>query len=391
MEQFETIFQILKASLWGTVFTGNVTENDYLEMQKHAITPLVANKLDDFEMAPALKKRWKEDILRHVSYGVQYRYCQSHLSISVPYVILKGTSSAQYYPYPELRTLGDIDLMPSRTDFEVVCNELINDGFVEITSKEKEERGRHRCFKKLGILIEVHAFFAVLLDPEKAKLLDDLILDNLTPSHLLPDEINGLVLLEHIYQHLEAGLGLRQILDWMMYVDKCLTDEKWLVFKQLARNVGLEKLAIAITRMCEIYLGLAERQWCNKAKDDECRQLMEYVMECGNFGNKMHSEEDISKNVFTLASTPKATFRLLQERGQQNWKAVRKCSFLKYFAWIYQAGRYGFRGLRRKGAVSKIKNEYFAAKKRRTLFEALDVKQGSKGMIFYINGKYIKK
>ena len=49
---------------------------------------------------------------------------------------------------------------------------------------------------------------------------------------MFPPLENGLVLLGHINQHLEEGLGLRQILDWALYVDKALDDDAW----EMGRN-----------------------------------------------------------------------------------------------------------------------------------------------------------
>ena len=94
------------------------------------------------------------------------------------------------------------------------------------------------------------------------------------------------MILEHISQHLENGLGLRQIIDWMMFVHKCLPDENWPEFQVLASNIGMETLAIVMTRMCELHLGLPERMWCKSADNELCGQLMDYILACGNFGEK---------------------------------------------------------------------------------------------------------
>ena len=62
--------------------------------------------------------------------------------------------------------------------------------------------------------------------------------------------INGLVLLDHVRYHLQGGLGIRQIIDWMMFVHANLNDETWETgFAQLARGAGLETLAVTMTSM----------------------------------------------------------------------------------------------------------------------------------------------
>ncbi|MBR0512934.1 MAG: nucleotidyltransferase family protein [Clostridia bacterium] len=384
------MLDLLKASLWGTE-SAIASREDYSEMKAHAIAALPANVLPWTSMDPELRTEWKKTIMQQLISYNQYLYEQENLPITFPYVILKGTSAAKYYPHPEYRKMGDIDIMTRREDYENACSELIKYGFVEHINKEEEDFGRHRGFSKNGVEVEVHAFFALLNEPKQAEYLDDLIIENITPSHELPDLVNGLVLLEHIAQHMEGGLGLRQIIDWMMFVDKCLSDEKeWSNFRMMAQRIGLEKLTEVVTRMCEMFLGLEEHTWCRNVDEKSCKGLMDFVLSCGNFGIKLVDKIGPGANVLSYARTPFAFIHLLQERGLVNWKTAQKHAVLRPFAWLYQIGRYLNKGLGRKNAISELKGEYVAAKERVALFDALGVKQSSKGLAVYRNGKYQK-
>ena len=53
-------------------------------------------------------------------------------------VILKGTSAAQYYPYPEYRTMGDIDIMTRREDYDIACKQLMDNGYTMLKEIYKE-------------------------------------------------------------------------------------------------------------------------------------------------------------------------------------------------------------------------------------------------------------
>ena len=238
-------------------------------MKQHAIASLPMPYLSELAMSPELRKEWKLYILQQVSYYTKSNYEQDNLPISVPYVILKGSSAAQYYPYPECRIMGDIDIMTSREDYDTACRQLLDNGYHIVEDIYKET-----TLEKNGICIDMHRQFASLNNPDHVKFFDDLIIENISSTHVLPEMINGLVLLEHINQHLESGLGLRQIIDWMMFADKCLPDEKWLEFYELAKKIELDKLAIVCTRMCEIYLGLSHREWCASADTNLCEQLI---------------------------------------------------------------------------------------------------------------------
>lgn len=384
------IFELIKLSLWGE---GQPTagEAEFEEMKSQAIAGLPAGVLSSLDLASELAAQWRRCILQQVAYFAYSRHVQTHLPLDLPYVILKGTSAAQYYPHPEYRMMGDIDIMTLREDYERACGIMLRSGWRETTSQSDLAEGRHRSFMHQGVIVEIHVYFASMNDAQKAKAFDDLIIDGINASHALPDLINGLVLIEHVNQHLEHGIGLRQIIDWMMFVDRCIRDDNWSEFLSMAEKTGLDRLAIVCTRMCEMYLGLQHHTWCADADPTLCEQLMDYVMACGNFGNKMTSDKAVSENAIAYASTPKAFFSLLQKRGLENWKAAKKCSFLMPFAWIYQGFRYVSRGIKRDSAVSKLKEEYAAARKRNEMFDALGVKIRTKGLAVYRNGKYVKE
>ena len=379
------IADLIKKSLWGSGFVV-ADQKIYSEMKLHAIAGLPASCLSSLSLSPELEREWRQYILQQITYNIQCNNVQSVLPISVPYIVLKGTSAAQYYPHPEFRTMGDIDIMTRREDFDYACKQLVDNGYHIVTDVDKEVN-----LYKNGICIDLHRQFASMNNVDYVKFLDDLIMSNITRSHVLPDPINGLVLLSHVNQHLEGGLGLRQIIDWMMFVDKCLPDEKWPEFFDLSKKIGLDKLAIVCTRMCELYLGLPRRQWCANADEALCEQLMDYVLSCGNFGNKRTSDTVISENVFSYMNTPGRFLKLLQSRGLVNWKAVEKHKFLRPFAWVYQLLRYTIKGLKRDNSVFRVMDEYTAAKEKAAMFDKLGVKTAAKGLVRYKDGKYTKE
>ena len=376
------MLSIIKSSLWNTS-ADIADEHIYNEMKKHALIALPANILSTIEMPIELRQKWEQDILRQISYYCNYMYIQNSLPVTVPYVILKGTSAAQYYPYPKFRTMGDVDIITKRDDYDCACKQLLDFGFIELTGNAERDRGRHRSFKKSKYIVEVHAFFSSMNDVNKAQFFDDLVIDNINDSHVLPDMINGLVLIEHINQHMEEGLGLRQIIDWMMFVDKCLPDEKWVEFQKYARKTGLESLAIAVTRMCELYLGLSKHEWCSAADEELCSELMDYIMECGNFGKSVDLNQKIAVSRAIELKHPIRLIKELQVRGVSNWEAARN-PVLRPFAWIWQ-------GLQFSKSSREVIEQYRRANKLDTMFNTLGVRRSKVGMVYYKDGEYFKK
>lgn len=369
---------LIRASLWDEQVSGlTVGWDEIEELGKHTIIAIPAPILSELSIAADIRNNWKRVIINQVSCFTKYQHEQANLPITVPYLVLKGMAAAKYYSHPEYRTMGDIDILTRKEDYETACAMLLGNGYQEMTQENEEDFGRHRSFTRSGIVIEVHAYFALLRDPKKGELLDKILVENMNGTHYLPDLPNGLSLLDHINQHMAGGLGLRQIIDWMLFVNKCLPDEKWPEFQEMARMVGLETLAITTTRMCELYLGLPERKWCAKADKALCQELMEYVLACGNFGNKRGGENSQGEGFFAYVKSIGTFFHLLHMRGMVNWPAAKRHVWLRPFAWIYQFFRYLVKGLGRDKAVFKLKKEYAAAKKKNNLLDRLEVRRDS--------------
>lgn len=381
------MLELIKLSLWNNAdLNMSVSEEDYDDMKMHAILALPAKHLSHLGLSPQLKAKWRDDILQQMSFYTKNADAQYNLPVTVPYTVLKGSTAAQYYPCPEYRTMGDIDIITHMEDFDTAYQQLLEGGYQVI----KEER-REIAFGKDGVVVELHRQFAALNNIEQSKFLDDLIIENINPTHILPDLVNGLVLLEHISQHLEYGLGLRQIIDWMMFADKCIEGEKWDQYLDLTDKIGLKTLTVTVAGICETYLGYKPRNFIVDKDDELCRQLMSYILSNGDFGCKLTADADTSIKIFSNVKTPKMAFRLLQEQGLLNWKAANKYKALRAFAWLYQLCRYISRGLKRERAITKIREEYSAGKKWNAMFDRLGIKRAAKGIAIYKDGKYVKK
>lgn len=372
---------LIKQSLWN-IGACKVDEAIFNEMKLQAIVALSAPILNRLEMKNELLEKWKMEVIYNVTYFYKCKAMEDSIPITVPYAVLKGSSAAQYYPHPEYRTMGDIDIITSLDNYNLACDMLLKNGFQEIVGSEDIHYTRHREFKKNGIEIEIHKSFSKMNDLEAEKRLDDLIIRNINASHKLPDLINGLVLIQHINQHLENGLGFRQIIDWMMYVNECLPDEKWVSFQPLVKDIGLEKLAIVITRMCEIYLGLPERTWCSKVDVELCSRLMDYIFNSGNFGNKKVESSNIIPRIFAFSNNLKGAFRALQNKGLLHMKLAKKNPLVRPFAWLYQLLLYSRKVLFRKKSLTNIRKEYVAGKDKTELFEELGIMQTAKRNVF---------
>ncbi len=388
---YNTVCSLLGAALFGRVpEIANETDWNavYSEMKAQTVQGLAAGIFPELPIPEEIKKTWQKESLYLFAKGNRLCFAQAELTdllekAGVPYVILKGTSAAMYYPEPLLRVMGDVDIFVPAQFFDAAAELMNENGYMQ--QRNEEDNKRHVAYKKQGILFELHHSFAMVNSTEEKQYLDRLLenccLQGKTETveqngqrfQAPPVLVNGMVLLEHIAQHMISGLGLRQIVDWMMFADKVLDDSAWQLFREMAANAGLETLARTVTRMCCIYFGLEGNfSWCNDADRHLCDELMSYLFDNGNFGRKQGHAGRIA-TVRTHYKTTENLFSTLQRTGEHNWKLYQKYRFLKPFAGIYQLFRYSWQMLtvpKKLGSIISGKNE---AQRRQNMMAGLGI------------------
>lgn len=390
-EAQQTFCSLIRAALWGeTVRPAADTDWEavFEEVSSQRIFLLFSDLIPTLPLPEELRTRWKEKALRQFSFNCRLLSVQAELEElleGLPHAVLKGSAAAVSYPRPLLRTMGDIDLIVRPENVEEACDRLVRGGF----TRESSSEGSRVCpLRKENVLLELHSRFAILTTKEAEDTLDGWIRDALgeaslsagsmlgEPFSMLGEPLNGLVLLAHISQHLEDGLGMRQILDWMMYAGRCLTKENWPDFLKESAKIGLDTLAVPVTDMCSRYLGLPD---ISGGKTDEslCEALMEYLFACGNFGTRQ-GMNNTAAAVLSHGRGFTGFFRNLQQRGEANWTALKKYPWLKGAAWIYQGIRYARIAFSRENALGELRKDVAESKRRNELLDRLGAKQASK-------------
>lgn len=353
-------------------------DTDWAAVLQEASEQSVVGLLKLPDTAPEdVRELYRQREGNRIMFFIRYLYVQDKLhklltNAGIPYAILKGCAAAIQYPHPSVRMMGDVDFIVPREYFRECRSLLEKNGYAFL---QGEEGDRHISFTKDGISHELHHHFSHDL-PVLDRFIDD-GLRHITTAEIeghvfcmLPPLPNGLVLLDHMRSHLRGGMGLRQMIDWMMYVDRYIDDTFWNDgFKDMAQACGLETLAVTATKMCQKYLGLNETiTWCKDAEDELCDRLMDSPMLSGNFGRK--DERGIIFEATLTRIFSKGLIRSLQSRGKQNWKLLGKYPKLKPFAWLYQIFRYAKRGLQaRRG--SKLREDLKHSVERTALLKDL--------------------
>ena len=170
---------------------------------------------------------------------------------------------------------------------------------------------------------------------------------------------------------------MRHIIDWMMYVNSKLHDDNWYgSMRPVLEKAGLETMTKSVTRMCQLYLGLSEKEitWCSDADESVCGDLMSYIIMQGNFGRKVLMQ-DKGARIVGEVHNPIQFFKLLQEKGLARWELAQKHPVFKCVAWLYTICRYIKKSLQRKAPVKTLVADVKAGKYRRKLFDELELYQ----------------
>lgn len=343
----------------------------FFEAKHHAVLGLAIHSAPKEE-----SHKWKDYVYQYVMHNMQILHSQKELlqlfdTAKIPLVILKGTAVAIYYSDLTHRLMGDIDFLVSHDQFES-AHELMKRNGYTVQYGESED-SIHIGYLKNGIVFEMHRHYNILglnIEEAIAKGFDHR--QNVSvfgcEFPMLPPLENGLILLAHIRHHLleeECGIGLRQLVDWMMYVHENNREPGWRPsFMELIRKYKLDTLAGTLTAVCKKWLGMPDEiDW--SADDVTSEELFDRIMANGNFSVKMDKEELRDKPVRVAYKNIVlvGVFHYLQYAGRKNWKATRRFWILRPFAWIYQLFRYVSKGLSRVNAGKSLIQELSEGKK----------------------------
>ncbi len=352
MKQTEqNLLMLIKCALFQSTPMAEIKHMDFEKLHGEAkvqmIYPIVYDYLGKVgvKVVPEeLNSLWLQEVGRCLYRNKQLDAAQKEAialleQSGIPCVILKGTSAAAVYPNPALRVLGDIDLLvkPKQQQAAVAC--LQESGYSEVLD---EEHHCHLTISKNGISVEVHwepnGLF-MCADGEVRQNIRDFLSNAVAcrqwvgDEPVLSDGHQAVVLLLHKLEHfVGGGLGLRQLCDWAMFVDKRMDEALWLKLSPKLDSFGLKVFAQVITRVCVDYLGLPEEKapWAMDADKDLAAMVMEDIIRAGNFGRKESAKNYGGALFMSLQadSAGESFFQAIKDACQRNWEPCKEYPIL---------------------------------------------------------------
>ena len=367
------LFEILRHSLWdGTQQDYEILPEIRMELRAQTVESLTAKAYPDqnnLKYYQTAKFIW---MIREQTEAVDILE-----SADIPVVVIKGTTAGVYYPQPQLRSYGDIDLLVQPEHYCDAVKILCAGGW----QQNGDVGNYHTALYKNNQLIELHRYPGGIDNVKEGSYILQYMLSGFSNIQqgiiaqpacsfpMLPWQQNGLELIWHFRVHLYNGIGLRHVIDWMMFVNACLDDKSFREYGPVLEKSGLLLLAKIVARMCQLYLGLPETiTWCKDVDDTICTELMDFIMDQGNFGHKRF--DDKAAKVLTKYRDPLSFLKGMQHRGLYSWPAARKHLFLRPFAWIY-VGIQGARAYFSPEGRKKLNEAYAENLQRRKLFNHL--------------------
>ena len=319
--------------------------------------------------------------------GAQEDLLKAFAREKIPCAILKGTSAACCYPRPELRVLGDIDLLIKRENLDEAVNILTEMGYGQFECNEEFHLG----FSGERAQVELHFEATYFPENEMGQFLRALMEGAL--SHLQTASQNGnqfpaltldrqaVSLLMHIQRHLKATrIDLRHLCDIAVFIAKT-SQEEWAqnVIPAL-RQGGLFRFAQVVAKTCVLYLGLPQHlaPWCLKIDDGVCYELLAEFLRGGNFGRK--DPESQASGVLSAdkegqgasRSLLVTTLRNINLFARRNYPIAARMPLVLPLFWVYLPLRY-LQNSRKNRGMTEIKRTLSAGRRRQRLMSQLGI------------------
>ena len=377
---FQKPFRADKEVDWKAVFD---------ECKAQSVISLAFSALPKDEVPQSVYTHWRALVNENLAVNSKISYAHTMLNellnqAKIPYVILKGCASAEYYDDPLLRTMGDVDFYVPPEYFEKADKLLLKNCF----KSNEIDHEYEKAYTKDDVIFELHNtvngvpgskvglkiqhYFDDVFEKAELKRFDLAEYYSPSPFH------HGLVMLLHVARHMvTGGIGLRHFCDWAVFVDK-VGDDFAQMFENTLKQVGLWRFAQIMTQFCTAYLGLKTQTWAGNIDKKLLNDLKNDIFAGGNFGHKDLSRADEAKFITSRKkggvnndSNVKQAVLSANEIVRKHWKFADKVPVVYPAGWVFFGGRYAIRAVIGKRDKVKVRVLAKSAKKRKEIYQGL--------------------
>lgn len=339
----EYIVKLCKASIYDKIpespkvtLDWNYIYNKSVEQNIAGLLFTAVSKLDaEFQPDNKLMEKWNSAMISTIvamgsRYNEFFRIKKLMQDNRITFIGLKGCVVRNLYPVPELRTMGDFDILTQKENLSRIAD----------------------IFKSQGYIIEDY-FFGINVDSAKAhweifitteeeikvntKKWDEIFFENQEENNIC-NTLKPTYFLAHMIIHtarhfIQQGAGIRNLLDIALYINKFKDDIDFKVVETICKEQNYFKIYCYILNSVNLYFDVNISNIIYSKLN--CDKFIEYMLLNGVFGKndnvlirQVALDEDKNKRKWIRLLFPSA--HALQNR----YKYLRKFPFLLPIAWI---------------------------------------------------------
>lgn len=206
----------------------------------------------------------------------------------IPFFTVKGFETAQYYPVPDLRSMGDNDIIVHEEDKEEVGQALIGMGF----AYDSEFVGKEQIYSYKDMHFDLHhrlIYDENITISEQEHFFNDCW--KYVRDGKLDHSFHFLFLIVHLRKHLlNDGAGFRQFMD-IAVTGKMDSELNWVWIKEKLKELKLKKFAEKCFSLIDSWFGICLPIAHPDLDKDFCVQATEMIFDNGVFGFDVKTNE----------------------------------------------------------------------------------------------------
>lgn len=316
----ETALRLVRAGLDGMAAT-DIQVEDWAELRRFSAKQgILALVWDGITVLPADAKPPVPEMLLWAANAdrIEMQYDRQRAALGrlagfyrkhgIDMLLLKGYGLSLYYPKPEHRPCGDIDIWlygrQKEADRAIETERNITVDY---------QTQHHTVFQFDGIRVENHFDFLNLEVRPSNRKIEPILrrLSNLdggtvriegTDVRLPAPNFNALFLLRHMVSHFPtAELVLRHLCDWSLFLEKDGREVDWTELLGTAEKYNMHRFLAAVNRICCEWFGLPAECCGGIIGNDEklARRIIDDIIE-PEFDRQMPDGNTFAKSLFRL-------------------------------------------------------------------------------------------
>lgn len=262
VNEIDIVFLLLRAAIAEvdedspfTSHLSSLTSKDWWSlfrlMQQNHVAALTADAMTNLDVPREVKIPWLAEFEKACRWHryqqeVQQDIIDTMQKHGIETLVLKGTHLSQYYPQPETREFGDLDLYfyDRHDEADRVAREVLK---VEVSN----EAHHHSKYNYRGVTVESHYDFLNTHYPPSNRRFETLLKEQ-APS----PTFEVLFLLRHMAGHFAASrITLRDLVDWVLTYKTLKEKVDWSLVNKTIEDFGMTDFVAALNAISENRLG----------------------------------------------------------------------------------------------------------------------------------------